>query len=59
MQGRGGGVKGWLWGNGSRTNTVMTLLHWRGGSPLKSWEIEYLVHSGQLCQNESTRLIFC
>jgi len=26
----GGVVKGWPWGNGSYTNTVMALLHWKG-----------------------------
>jgi len=34
-------VKGCLWGSGSHANTVVALLHWKGGvwgSSLKSWE---------------------
>ena len=48
--------RGGLWlagpgGSGSHTNTVVTLLHWKGvrGSPLKKLgKMEYLVHSGPL-----------
>ena len=44
-------MKGWPWGSGSHTNTVVAILHWKGGmalSPEKLGKMEYSVHSRPL-----------